>query len=97
MMSKDGLDGGLRGRVLEGIEPRKGTETKNSLSNFFILLEGIEPRKGTETKNSLSNLLFIIVRRNRTPKGDGNSKLPQETIFMRYVRRNRTPKGDGNP
>ncbi len=50
MMSKDGLDGGLRGRVLEGIEPRKGTET-------FRL------------RSSIWN---DMVRRNRTPKGDGN-------------------------
>ena len=51
MMSKDGLDGGLRGRVLEGIEPRKGTETYELPVLYFMLskLEGIEPRKGTET------------------------------------------------
>ena len=51
MMSKDGLDGGLRGRVLEGIEPRKGTETY--MENIFTFH-------------------IAIVRRNRTPKGDGN-------------------------
>ena len=75
MMSKDGLDGGLRGRVLEGIEPRKGTETIVTKNDFNIIL---------------------LVRRNRTPKGDGNN--PIHLLGNRFflVRRNRTPKGDGN-
>ena len=40
--------------------------------------------------------LSDIVRRNRTPKGDGNSSLTVSAVIWKSVRRNRTPKGDGN-
>ena len=40
---------------------------------------------------------MITVRRNRTPKGDGNCVLIlYKKKKVDKVRRNRTPKGDGN-
>ena len=79
-------------------EPRKGTETEDTLEvdyQSFIISEH-EPRKGTETKNTERIEDLIDYFRTRTPKGDGNNKslyigTPHFNNF-----RTRTPKGDGN-
>ena len=56
-----------------------------------------ELRKETETyKYIISHLKEIIIRNERTPKGDGNFIDDTSDDSLAVIRNERTPKGDGN-
>ena len=40
---------------------------------------------------------FYTIKKNRTPKGDGNNKVKYFFLYNAIkIKKNRTPKGDGN-
>ena len=59
-----------------------------------------ELRKETETKlfNPFFNFIYVLIRNERTPKGDGNLFISFNCSKLQFViiRNERTPKGDGN-
>ena len=38
----------------------------------------------------------LNIKKNRTPKGDGNSSAKSSISLSQQIKKNRTPKGDGN-
>ena len=87
-------------KPLDKTKPRKGTETRYRVSVRWLKSVGLDktkPRKGTETWSVRCEEIrrSVLIRQNKTPKGDGN-RLRTNLLSFRVIRQNKTPKGDGN-